>query len=130
MIHLTLEIEPVAWGRVKRGAYGQAYVPPKTARFKHEVALLLRKLLGPTTPRRGPIRLTLKFIIPTPKRPKRMYPTTRPDLDNYTKALKDAANGILWIDDSQVVQYGEGMGKYYDMSGGKPRIEIKVEELG
>jgi len=30
--------------------------------------------------------------------------TKKPDADNITKAIKDACNGILWIDDSQVVR--------------------------
>lgn len=29
-------------------------------------------------------------------------PTTRPDVDNITKIICDALNGIVWVDDSQV----------------------------
>ena len=127
MIHLTLEIEPVAWGRVKRGAYGQAYVPAKTAHFKNAVALLIRKQIGPTTPRRGPLSLTARFVLKSPIKPKWFAPAVRPDLDNYLKALKDAANGLLWLDDAQVVEVHAK--KLYDQSGGKPRIEIELREL-
>jgi Holliday junction resolvase RusA-like endonuclease len=34
---------------------------------------------------------------------KRIYPGKKPDLDNLLKLLKDACNGIVWMDDSQVV---------------------------
>jgi len=37
-----------------------------------------------------------------PKRCKNEYPVGRPDWDNLAKTL-DAANGILWHDDSQIV---------------------------
>jgi Holliday junction resolvase RusA-like endonuclease len=32
-----------------------------------------------------------------------LHPTGRPDIDNVTKLLMDALNGILWRDDAQVV---------------------------
>ncbi len=52
-------------------------------------------------------------------------PTTKPDLDNYLKAIKDALKGICWRDDSQVVAYREPFGKYYSA---KPRVEVDVLE--
>lgn len=30
------------------------------------------------------------------------YHTSKPDLDNLTKALKDALNGVIYVDDSQI----------------------------
>jgi|GEM_PF-384804 len=53
-------------------------------------------------------------------------PITKPDLDNYIKAVKDAFKSLVWIDDCQVIGYGPGTGKYYSS---QPRIEIIVEEL-
>jgi Holliday junction resolvase RusA-like endonuclease len=32
------------------------------------------------------------------------YPTGRPDIDNTLKLLLDACNGIVWLDDAQVVE--------------------------
>ena len=34
-----------------------------------------------------------------------VYKTSRGDLDNYSKALFDALNKIIWEDDSQIVDY-------------------------
>ncbi len=31
------------------------------------------------------------------------YPTGKPDLDNVVKLIGDALNGIIWRDDSQIV---------------------------
>lgn len=124
---MTLNIAPVAWGRVKRGRYGQAYVPPKTARFKRDLATLVRSQIKTNTPLVGSIRLMARFILTPPKKCKRAYPNVRPDLDNYLKAVKDGLNGVLWKDDGQIVHVDAR--KLYDMSGGGPRIEIEVEEI-
>lgn len=127
---LSVEIilDPVAWGRVKRGKYGQAYVPAKTAKFEKQVALLVRHV-KPLPLFKGPLILTAKFILKPPVKWKRDRPCVRPDLDNYLKALKDGLVGVLYEDDSQVCEYGAGTGKFYDMQGGPPRILLTLAEI-
>jgi Holliday junction resolvase RusA-like endonuclease len=128
VIHLTIPIDPVAWGRVKRGAYGQAYVPAKTRSYERTLAQLARKTYG-GEPLKGPLALKLTFILRTPKRPKFPQPAVRPDLDNYVKAVKDAMSGVLWIDDGQICDLVAS--KFYDVStGGGPRVDIQVRQLG
>lgn len=51
------------------------------------------------------VKLEVLFIIKRPKSVKKAYPTSRPDLDNYLKALLDAFNGVVLKDDSQVVEF-------------------------
>src|SRR5699024_11012696 len=51
-------------------------------------------------------------------------PTVKADIDNYTKAILDSCNGILWRDDSQVVSLIAN--KYYSDN---PRIEIEVDKI-
>lgn len=51
-------------------------------------------------------------------------PTSKPDLDNYEKLL-DALNKVVWDDDSDIIEWGEGHGKFY---GDPPRTEITVRE--
>jgi Holliday junction resolvase RusA-like endonuclease len=126
MIRVTLPIEPVAKER-PRMSMGRVYTPAKTANFEREVALWLRKLLGPTAPRTVPLKLVARFILIPPKRPKWTVPAVRPDLDNYLKALKDGANGVLWLDDAQVVHVDAK--KLYAMDGSAARIEIEVTEV-
>lgn len=129
MIAMTLNIAPVAWERVKRGKHGNAYVPGKTRTFETECAILARRH-RPAKLLDGPLKLTVKFFVKPPKKLKYPEPASRPDLDNYIKALKDALNGVLWTDDSRVCRYGEGTGKYYAHGvPSKPRIEITVEEI-
>ena len=53
--------------------------------------------------------------------------TKRPDLDNVVKAVKDAANGIVWRDDSQVCKMAAHKKTTYQ--GGAPRLLVSVEEV-
>jgi Holliday junction resolvase RusA-like endonuclease len=127
MIRITLDIEPRPWKRVKRGAYGQAYVDPKTLRYKNTIASLVRASRVTSKPLAGPLKLTARFIVAAPKKPKWWAPAVRPDLDNYLKAIKDACNGLLWSDDAQIVHVDAR--KLYDMAGGPPRVELEVNEV-
>jgi len=54
----------------------------------------------------GPITLTLNFFMPRPKSlPKKVkHHIKRPDLDNLVKAIKDALSGLLYKDDSQIIE--------------------------
>lgn len=124
-IEAVIPIAPVAWGRVKRGAYGQAYVPRGTALFKRDLG---RAFPRPPVLFDCPLKLTVRFIVPRPKKPKfKEWPAVVPDLDNYLKSVKDALNGIVWTDDSRICQVVAG--KFFDMTGGKPRVEIRIEAL-
>jgi len=92
----------------------------------------------PPEPLQGPLALGVRVYLPIPQsKPKKWHemaltghirPTTRPDLDNCIKNLKDVCNGIFWGDDKQVVEYLPGTGKYYD-DGGGPRWEIEILTL-
>ena len=54
----------------------------------------------------------------------------RDDYDNLIKAIKDALNGLYWLDDGQIVEYipvnGINPGKYFSTI---PRVEIIVKFL-
>lgn len=72
----------------------------------------------PPSPAEGPLTMDLVFELRRPKSaPKRVqHPTTRPDLDNLLKAIKDALRGVVYRDDSQIValtatkKYGQAPG--------------------
>jgi len=97
----------------------------------------------PPYPYEGPIQLGVLFFRRMPKaiagnKAKRaralafelMPAGARDDYDNMIKAVKDALNGLYWLDDGQVVQYipvdGMHPGKYYS---DVPRVEILVRFL-
>lgn len=125
---MTLNIEPVAKGRPRFMKQGHTYTPESTRRFERELKLLLKLGFRAFKPALGPLKLTARFILTKPARPKhKSEPITRPDTDNYLKGLMDAANGILWLDDSQVVHIDAR--KLYAMDGSCARIEIEVSEV-
>lgn len=74
----------------------------------------------------GPLYLRATFHLTKPKSAgkKRLYPCTRPDVDNYGKLLMDALNGTCFVDDSQVVKLE--LTKAY---GDPERIEFELGEL-
>lgn len=53
-----------------------------------------------------------------------IVPDTRPDGDNYLKLAQDALNGIVWKDDSQIVD-ARVIKRYSD----KPALWIEVREM-
>jgi crossover junction endodeoxyribonuclease RusA len=60
-----------------------------------------------SAPVEGPIRVSLVFVMPRPAgTPKRATPPAvkRPDTDKLTRAIFDALSGVVWKDDSQVVE--------------------------
>ncbi|MDQ0158997.1 RusA family crossover junction endodeoxyribonuclease [Alkalibacillus salilacus] len=135
MIAFTIHGQPVAQGRARATTFkGQArmYDPAKSKHYKHYVQLSAAQH-KPSNLLKGPIDLTVRVYRPIPKSmPKykrkliddgQLRPTTKPDVDNYLKAIKDALNGIIWHDDSQVVNVH--IEKYYD---DQPRVEVEIRE--
>ena len=51
-------------------------------------------------------------------------PITRPDCDNYAKAVLDSMNGVVWLDDAQIVAL-----HVYKFYAEKPCVKVKVVEL-
>lgn len=103
-------------GSVARGKSGRAvirhYTPKKTEDYEANIATFYRQVkAGPPTIQ--PVILVLEVIHGIPDSwPKwkrelaiqgKMLPVTKPDGDNVEKAVKDALNGVAWIDDTQVV---------------------------
>lgn len=104
--------EPVAKGRPRissRRGRVRAYTPAKTRAAETSLAFLA-KAHRPKEPIPGPVDLTVTFILPIPAswpRKKRAAATlaphtSKPDLDNLVKLVKDSLTGIFWLDDKQV----------------------------
>jgi len=74
----------------------------------------------------GPVKLIMTFLREANTRPSKAPPITRPDLTNYEKAAEDALTGLLFVDDSQVVEKHCSKGWCPDADG---RTYIVVEEL-
>jgi Holliday junction resolvase RusA-like endonuclease len=146
MIHLrfTLTLPPTAQQRarsravVRNGddkAIAMSYKSGKQRQQERKLEALLYEH-RPPEPLTGPVFLGVKAYMPIPvSKPKKwkaealagtIRPTTRPDLDNLLKQLKDCMTGIFWTDDKQVVGYLPGTGKYY---GDPVRWEVELHAL-
>lgn len=53
-----------------------------------------------------------------------IWPTTKPDMDNVVKAVFDAINGVVWVDDVQVVNLA--VVKSY---GDQPAVHVVVTPM-
>jgi Holliday junction resolvase RusA-like endonuclease len=96
------------------------------------------KRYRPPEPFEGPIHCRLEFRIQRPKSHFRTgrfaalllpdappWPASKPDADNYEKAVLDALTGIMWGDDGQVCKV-ETI-KFFSSS---PGVLIELEPLG
>lgn len=116
MIQFTIPGQPVAKGRPKftvRGGFASAYTPAKTKAYEALVAGIARNAMAGRPPSAAPIEVMLELRMEIPAswtKAKRLAAsmgtvraTKKPDADNVLKGVKDACNGIVWVDDSQVV---------------------------
>lgn len=83
---------PRSWKRAARGK-GFTYVDPESAMYRNLVALSAVAARPEGWDRARRFFLSLEVTLPT-RRPC--------DLDNVTKQVGDALNGVIWEDDSQL----------------------------
>lgn len=79
------------------------------------------RFLDPTTP----VKVHLNFRMPKVKKPKAYAHVVRPDIDKLARAVLDAITGLVFWDDSQVVQLL--VTKCYDQ---EPGVVIRVSQSG
>lgn len=134
-----LHLDPVAQQRPRavrtRGGV-RMYDPNKSRKYKQEIAGLiaadmLKYKQGMMT---GPLKVMLNFYFKVPasytnKRRQDIIDgvelfTKRPDVDNLAKAVLDGLNGVLYTDDSQIVELR--VCKHY---GESAKIHLDVIEL-
>lgn len=116
MIVVCVPGEPVGKGRPRvasRGGRPMMYTPEKTANYEQLVRLEAARSMRGQALMAGPVELWLEVYTGIPASyPKRkaeaaraghIVPTKKPDIDNVVKAICDAFNGCVWLDDVQVV---------------------------
>jgi len=117
-IRFIIPAAPVAKARPRtvtmRNGKKRTYTPAKTneyeqlGRFHAQQAMKKHKIMLQA------VRMVCRLEVPIPKswsKKKRkeaasgdLRPITRPDVDNYVKAILDCCNGVCFKDDSQVVE--------------------------
>lgn len=129
MITIHIPGAPVPKARPRATSIGgrpTLYTPAATRAYEQAVKLCARSAMAKAPPLEGAVLLVALITVPVPESwPKarradaiagRVWPTSRPDRDNYLKALQDGCNGIVWRDDAQSVaglevkRYGETPG--------------------
>lgn len=106
---------PVAKGRARsfiRAGHVAHYTPEQTARYENLVKMAARQAMGSWEPMQGAVELVLLLHMPVPaswsqKRRTaalsgQVRPTTKPDCSNVLKAVEDAMNGVVFVDDKQI----------------------------
>lgn len=106
------------------------YDPGKSKDWKRNV--LLQALLKYPKPKMimGPVVMWAMFYLHRPKsRKKDEYHQTTPDLDNLTKAIKDALSKTFYGDDKQII--GIHAQKTYVVAvGDPPSVRVTIQEVG
>lgn len=105
--------KPKGKQRPRATRQGRVYTPAETRNFEAFVKLLAAEAVGDQGPFEGPVELHIEVGAPIPVSftkkqkadalAKRLLPVKSGfDLDNIVKALSDAMNGIVFVDDKQV----------------------------
>ena len=92
---IEVEIEPVSKARPRFGGSGRVYTPAKTVRYERTLAAHMRNAMAGNNPFAGLMGLACVFY---------RKDGHRVDCDNMLKAVADAANRIIWVDDMQCVE--------------------------
>lgn len=98
---------PVPMARARSGRGGRHYTPQKQREWMANVRWALNReaaARGYPIGHERPVELELTFVFERAKSNKTTAHTQRPDASNLAKLIEDAANGVLFHDDSQVIR--------------------------
>jgi Holliday junction resolvase RusA-like endonuclease len=115
-------------------SFVSAYQPSHVKKYQTHVRMKAEEVMREREPLTGPLVLVATFVMPVPKSfSKRRHgqalvgaerPITRPDCSNLLKALEDAMTGIVYRDDSQIVEV-----YVRKMYGDKPQMSVEVRSV-
>lgn len=96
ILELTLLGDPISKGRPRMGKNGHAYTPERTKSAERAAqAQMMEAMLG-QEPATAELGLAVEFHCATKR---------ATDGDNMLKLVTDAANGIVFADDSQIMEW-------------------------
>lgn len=139
MILVTIPGEPVGQGRPRAAVIAgkpRIYSPKASSEWRAKASYYMREQAKAytTSPYAGPVSVEIEAVFTLPKSKcrkknpvtERTACTKKPDFDNIAKAVCDAANGILFVDDSQVFECL--IVKLYGRQDEAPFVRVKVFE--
>ena len=129
---------PVAKARPRAttiGGSARLYTPSKTREYEQRVAQVARGAMckAPPIDRAVAVSLDIRLSVPASWSKSRradalagrVFVTSRPDTDNYAKAVLDGCNGVVFLDDAQVVRL-TAQKRYAEAAG----VDVLVTVLG
>lgn len=136
-IIFTVPGQPVAKGRPKvarRGKFLTHYTPEKTANYEGLVAHSAHIAMAGKDLIKGAVSVDLDIRLQIPQSWSKkkqqqaadglIAATKKPDADNVEKGIFDGMNGVVWVDDVQVVQVSKRK-RYAEIPG----VVVIVREL-
>ena len=118
----------------RQGTFVKTYTDAKTLTYEKSIQTYAKQAMGSTSPLIGAVAAYLHIGIPIPPSYSKTRqiacingderPTKKPDIDNIVKAVLDGMNGIVYLDDKQVVDLH--LTKVYSSKEG---IDIMVKEI-
>lgn len=126
-IEFTINGECVPKARPRFSKFGHVYTTPKTRAYENIVKSTAIDNRVPCITTALRVELIIYKSIPKSFSKKKrelanegkIYPVVKPDIDNYVKAVLDGLNGVLFVDDKQIVDF-RAIKKYSD----NPRVEV------
>jgi Holliday junction resolvase RusA-like endonuclease len=126
MLEIELDMIPIPWKRPGQWKDKRYDMQKKE---KEVVGYFLQQGMKSHKPFKTPIYVVLEFYMPQPesldKKDFWSFHSHRPDIDNLSKFILDAANTICWEDDCFISVLLAT--KVYST---KPGVYIKIEEIG
>lgn len=134
-LEFTVPGTPIGKGRpkaVRQGGFVRMYTPKQTIDYETDIAFKAALAMGDLPVLDSAVSMTVTAFYPIPaswSKKKQQQALAgllipgKPDLDNVGKAVLDALNGVVYVDDKQVVRLL--MTKAFSF---EPRVEIKVKE--
>ena len=122
-----IPVEPTG-KQAPRFSRGKAYLPLCTRDSMDAIKFYVQQEF-PREPLDCPVEINVTYVRHKPKYVPDWvkYVSRKPDLDNCTKLLGDALEGVLWSNDSRIVK--ANMKKVYCGEGEKPHINLEVRTI-
>lgn len=116
VLHFSVPGMPVPKGRPRLGKHGNVYTPKRTTTFETAVRVhALKARVLAQWPLSASLEYAVSILVFIKSR-------RRKDVDNVSKAILDAMNGVVYADDSQVVE----IHVYRARDDLSPRVEVSV----
>ncbi|MCU7840872.1 MAG: RusA family crossover junction endodeoxyribonuclease [Candidatus Thiodiazotropha sp. (ex Troendleina suluensis)] len=93
---------------------GRKYTPSKSKNYENAVAIYAKQVMASDPKMLGPVSMTVRLCMKMPeswsKKRKdealsgKIAATKKPDCSNVIKGIEDAMNGVVYRDDSQIIE--------------------------